>query len=80
MSENIFKLVWRGWKKVAHKIMFVQTRIILFLFYSVILGITSVLLRSFRVNMLGESHRSDPSFWRAKESLDETSEGLGRQF
>ena len=79
MIRKVLSLLWKGWKKFAEAIVYVQTRIILFLLYTVILGVTSVIVRAFRVNVMGEE-RGNSSYWHKKEPLDESPEGLARQF
>ncbi len=59
---------------------YVQTRIILFLFYTFILGPISIVIRIFRVNIMSVHQGKKDSFWQTKVAMDESPEGLQRQF
>ena len=59
---------------------YVQTRILLFLLYTFILGPLSIVLRTFRVNIMYAQQEKKDSFWQVKAPMDESLEGLKRQF
>ena len=80
MLKKIFSALWKGWMAFAKAIGYVQTRIILFIFYVLILGPVSIFLRLFRVNIMSIEPEKKQSFWQAKAPMDETLEGLQRQF
>ena len=80
MLKKIFSVLRKGWMMFAKVIGYVQTRIILFLFYMFILGPISIVLRVFRVNILSIYREKKDSFWKIKAAMDESPEGLTRQF
>ena len=41
---SVLKLVWAGWKRVAHKIANFQSRALLFVFYYLVLGPFSLVM------------------------------------
>ncbi len=59
---------------------YVQTRILLFVLYAFILGPLSTVLRIFRVNIMFVQPEKRDSFWQVKVPMDESPEGLQRQF
>ena len=77
---KIFSALWKGWMAFAKAVGYVQTRIILFIFYVLILGPVSIFLRLFRVNILSIKQERKDSFWQTKAPMDESLEGLQRQF
>ena len=80
MLKKIFSVLRKGWTAFVKAVGYVQTRIVLFLFYMFILGPISIALRVFRVNILSVYRERKDSFWQIKAAMDESPEGLTRQF
>ncbi len=79
--KNLFKKLWNGWKKVAHKIARVQTKILVSLFYFLILAPLGALFRVFRWDPLESRgfRSSKPTNWKEVASKEHTLESLKHQ-
>lgn len=64
---NPFSSIWTWWKKFAHGLALVQTRIIMTVFYFFFLGIVSLLARLLRANLLDTSFPSSAGAWEQRE-------------
>jgi hypothetical protein len=71
-------LIWESWKKIAHKIGTFQSRVILTIFYFVILFPAGIVYSTFK-DVLGiKKVRS--SEWINKQSKNQTLEELRKQY
>jgi len=79
--KNLFKKLWNGWKKVAHKIARVQTKILVSLFYFLILVPLGAVFRVFGWDPLESRgfRSSKPSNWKDVTSKKQTLESLKHQ-
>jgi|GEM_PF-2048886 hypothetical protein len=77
--HSFFKLVYAYWMKFAKVLATINSFIILFVFYFIIIGIYAVIgkLVSF---FLAKNQKMDSSFWSAKEELGNGLEDLKYQF
>ena len=50
--KRVLSLLWQGWKKFAHVLGIVNTRILLTISYFIILALVSILARLFRAELL----------------------------
>ncbi len=50
----LLRTIWEAWKRLAHRIGVFNTKLLLFLFYYVVLGPTGMLVRAFQRDMLGK--------------------------
>jgi len=73
------RALWEGWKRIALKIAVVQTAILLFLLFSLVLGPMGLLMRLFRKDPM-QAPRDPGSFWNPREHTRERMEECGRQF
>jgi 4-amino-4-deoxy-L-arabinose transferase-like glycosyltransferase len=86
LQRNLFgevwaslRALWEGWKRVAMKIAVVQTAILLFLLFSLILGPIGLLMKLFGKDPM-HSPRETGSFWNLRERTRERMEECLRQF
>ncbi|HEX2897654.1 MAG TPA: hypothetical protein VHP63_06360 [candidate division Zixibacteria bacterium] len=79
--KDFFKKLWNGWKKVAHKIALVQTKILVSLFYFLILVPLGALFRIFGWDPLDSRgfYSSKLTNWKEVTSKEHTFESLKRQ-
>ncbi len=73
------RALWEGWKRIALKIAVVQTAILLFLLFSVVVGPIGLLMRLFRSDPM-LARREPGSFWNLREHTRERMEECSRQF
>ena len=78
--KKILSLVWRGWKKFAHGLGIVNTKILLTLTYFLILSVISVIGRLFGADLLDRRMKPKPSYWHKREPADNSIEAGRRQF
>ncbi len=67
------------WMKFAYALGWVNTRILLTLFY-ILLGIPAVILKLMRKDLLDRSFSSAPTYWKDKETSRQTIEQSRHQF
>jgi hypothetical protein len=73
--------LWSGIKAFSRKVAYVQALIILTLFYFVILGLFSILLRLFGKDLLNKKWKDRKnSYWIKKERIEINLENARRQF
>ena len=78
--KKFFSLLWRGWKKFAHVLGIVQTRILLTVSYFVIIAGASVLTRILGKDLLDRRLNKKPTFYHDHEPVQPTLETCRRQF
>ena len=78
--KKFFQLLWKGWKKFAHVLGIVNTRILLTLSYMLIIAVASVLPRIFGADFLDKRRKEKKTFWNDREQHDVSLEACRRQF
>ena len=73
------RALWEGWKRIAEKIAMVQTLVLLFLLFSLVLGPIGLLMRLFRKDPM-QAPRAPGSFWNLRERTRERMQECIRQF
>lgn len=73
------RALWEGWKRIALKIAVVQTAILLFLLFALVLGPIGLLMRLFRSDPM-KGRKAPGSFWNLRERTRERMEECSRQF
>ncbi len=76
---NMLKKAWESWKAFARKVGDFQTRIVLTLFYFVVVAPFGLALRTFS-DPLGMKCQAVASFWVPREPREVNLEEAGRQF
>lgn len=74
------KQIWVFWKKFARRVAFIQTTIILTLFYFLMIGIFAIVIKLLRKDLLDKRWKQNKSFWKDKEKMLATLEAARRQF
>lgn len=79
--KSSLKKFWSGWKKVAYKIARIQTKILVSLFYFLILAPLGALFRVFGWDPLESRgfRSSKPTNWKDVTSKEQTLESLKHQ-
>jgi hypothetical protein len=75
-----FKLLWRGWKKFAHVLGIVNTRILLTVSYFIIFAIAWVATRLARADLIDRRMTPKPSFYHPREPMKPSLESAKRSF
>lgn len=78
--KRVLSLLWQGWKKFAHVLGIVNTRILLTLTYFLIVAIVSIITRVFRVNLLDRGKATKTNHWHEREPLDDSLDACRHQF
>ncbi|HKY03331.1 MAG TPA: hypothetical protein VJQ56_00505 [Blastocatellia bacterium] len=78
--KNFFKNLWNRWKRVARVIGRFQTRVLLTLFYFVIVGPTSMGLKLARRDPLKLRRRASGHYWEEYEAIGSELDQARRQF
>lgn len=72
--------VYKGWMAFARALAFINTRIILTLFFVLIIGPIALVLRLAGKDFLQRTIDSSPSFWKDREHAEHSLENASRQF
>ncbi len=78
--KEFFKKLYKKWLVIADKIAYVQTRIILFVLYFVGVGIYGIIAFIFRVDLLDKRIKDAETFYKTKETPENSIERFERQF
>ena len=78
--KTFFSLLWRGWKKFAHVMGIVQTRILLTVSYFVILAFASVTTKVLGKDLLDRRMKPAATYYHPHEPIQATLESCRRQF
>lgn len=78
--KQFFSLLWRGWKKFAHILGIVNTRILLTLTYFIIFAVASMFVLASRADLLDRKMEKKPSYYRNREPFKDTLATVKRQF
>jgi len=76
---SALKAMWNGWKKIAQRIGVFNTKLLLFLFYYLMLGPVSLLTRIFQRDMLGKRIQAGSLYCDGSQSVADP-ERARRQF
>lgn len=75
-----FLLLWRGWKKFAHVLGIVNTRILLTVSYFVIFALAWVATRFARADLIDRRMTPKPSFYHPREPVQASLVSAKRSF
>jgi hypothetical protein len=78
--KKFLSLIWRGWKKFAHTLGVVNTKILLTLSYFIIIAVVSIPSRLFGADFLDKRMKRKDSYWNGREPVDVSVEACRRQF
>jgi len=78
--KKVLSLLWQGWKKFAHVLGIVNTKILLTVTYLVIIAVVAVFSRLFGADLLDRRMKPRPSYWHDREAADTSLEAVRRQF
>ena len=77
---NFLKKLYRLWIKFSEILGYITTRIVLFLFYFIIVNIMSLFVRIAGKDLLNRKMIPADSYWTPKETYPETDDMYHRQF
>lgn len=77
--RDSLKAVWDGWKRIAEKILAVQTFVILFVLFVLVIGPIALLMKLFRKDPMHAAGTAG-SFWTVRERTRERLEECLKQF
>ncbi|MDH4037065.1 MAG: hypothetical protein OEX18_11490 [Candidatus Krumholzibacteria bacterium] len=75
-----FVLLWRGWKKFAHVLGIINTRILLTVSYFVIIALAWVGTTLARADLIDRRMTPKPSFYHPREPMQPSLESARRSF
>ena len=75
-----FLLLWKGWKKFAHILGIVNTRILLTITYFVLLAVAALIRTLARADLLDRSMEKKPSYYHNREPFKDTIQTVRRTF
>ena len=78
--KQFFSLLWRGWKKFAHILGIINTRILLTITYFVVLMIAAVIRMFTRADLLDRKMEKKPTYYHNREPFKDTLQTVRRQF
>jgi len=78
--KKFFSLIWRGWKKFAHVLGIINTRILLTISYFVIFAFASLITTFARKDLLDRRMTRKPTYYHDHEPIHATLEATRRQF
>jgi hypothetical protein len=78
--KKFLSLIWRGWKKFAHTLGVVNTKILLTITYFVMIALVSVFSRIFGADFLDKRMKRKLSYWRGREPVDASLDSCRHQF
>jgi len=77
---NFFKLLWKGWKKFAHVLGIVNTRILLTATYFVIFAVAFIAVLASRADLLDRKMEKKPTYYHNREPFKDTIQTVKRMF
>jgi len=80
LIKKFFSLLWRGWKKFAHVLGIVNTRILLTVSYFVIFAIGAIGARIAGKDLLDRRMNREASFYKSHDPVQPSLESVRRQF
>ena len=78
--KSFFGLLWRGWKKFAHVLGIVNTRVLLTISYFIIMALAWLGTRIARADLIDRRMTPKPSFYHPRAPMKPTLETAKRQF
>jgi len=78
--QSLFGNLRKWWMAFANAMGWFNTRLLLTIFYFVILALPAIILRLMRKDLLDRSFRDRSSYWTDKQPSDHTLEQAKRQF
>jgi len=78
--KRFFQRIWKGWKRIAHAIGVFQTKVIITLFYFLIIGMLSILVRLLRRDLLDMRMGKKSPTWHDKRLGPVDMESCKHQF
>ena len=64
---GVLKRAWEGWKRFGHRLAAVQTAILVFVFYFLVISVSSFVAFVLRRDLLKIGGEEQDSFWREKK-------------
>ncbi len=80
LIKAFFSLLWRGWKKFAHILGIINTRILLTISYFVILAIASAITKITGKDLLDRKMIAEPTYYATHDPVVASVETARRQF
>lgn len=79
--RNVLNKLWSGIKAFSKKVAYVQAIIILTLFYFIVIGLFSLIIRLLGKDLLNKKWKDKKvSYWMQKEKVEVNLENARRQF
>jgi len=78
--RKIGSQIYKGWMLFARALAFVNTRILLTLFFLVVIGPVALITKLLGKDFLQRHIDSSPTFWQPKDATEHTLENATRQF
>lgn len=78
--KKFLLLLWGGWKRFAHVLGVVNTKILLTMTYFLILSFISIAGRLFGADLLDRRMKPRDSYWHERDPADVSIEASRRQF
>ncbi|HEX6791231.1 MAG TPA: hypothetical protein VF247_07975 [Candidatus Krumholzibacteria bacterium] len=75
-----FLLLWQGWKKFAHILGIINTRILLTITYFVLLSVAALIRTIARADLLDRKMEKKPTYYRNREPFKDTIQSVRRTF
>ena len=77
---QFFSLLWRGWKKFAHILGIVNTKILLTITYFILLSVAALIRTMARADLLDRKMDKKPSYYHNREPFKDTIQSVRRTF
>jgi hypothetical protein len=78
--KKLLSLLWTGWKKFAHVLGIVNTKILLTITYFIVIALAAILTRLLGKDLLDRRMKPKPSYWHEREQEEITLESVRRSF
>lgn len=78
--KKIGSVLYKWWMLLARGLVFVNTRVILTLFFVIVIGPVALILKILGKDFLERKIDSSPSYWKSREMAEHTLENASRQF
>lgn len=78
--KAFFSLIWRGWKKFAHVLGIVNTRILLTITYFIVVAVAAIIARVTGRDLLDRRMTPRDTYWRERDQAPVDLESCRRQF
>lgn len=78
--KKFLSLLWLGWKKFAHVLGIINTKILLTITYLIVIALAALFVRLMGKDLLDRRMKPAASYWHERDQQEVTLESVRRSF